>query len=88
MVRWLYSNVEVGILQVRAGLGGQVLGPILPQALPPLILPFCWGFWPAEDFGPVAGLESDLRAQSWSGLFLLEEVDLLCHLKAGWRFLA
>ena len=46
------------------------------QALEPF-LPFCWGFWHTEDFGPMEDLESIHRARSWVGLFLLEEEDLL-----------
>ena len=57
------------------------------EPFPPLGLPFCWGFWPVEDFSPMEDLKCVLRACSWFGLFLLEEEDLLSQPEVGWHFL-
>ena len=51
-------------VRLRAEAPSQALamGLFPPLALPPLSLPFCWGFWSAEDFGPLEDFGFILRA--------------------------
>ena len=62
--------------QLAAEAASQALESFPPLPLPPFGLPLCWFFWPAESFGSLEDLWSVLGAQSWNGLFPLEE-DLL-----------